>query len=111
MPKPGVEQSNDNTYVVSMSSRTTVYKGMLLVGQLTFFADLQDPDYESAIALVHSSFQYEYKIQAGESASEPFYGIQWRDYHDPRKCRQDAGKRGNYGIRCLERASQDSSGL
>ena len=39
------EQSNDNTYVVSMSSRTIVYKGMFLVGQLrTFFADLQDPD-------------------------------------------------------------------
>ncbi len=33
------EQSNDNTYVVSMSSRTIVYKGMFLVGQLrTFFA-------------------------------------------------------------------------
>ena len=28
------EQSNDNTYVVSMSSRTIVYKGMFLVGQL-----------------------------------------------------------------------------
>ncbi len=36
------EQSNDNTYVVSMSSRTIVYKGMFLVGQLrTFFEDLQ----------------------------------------------------------------------
>lgn len=51
------EQSNDNTYVVSMSSRTIVYKGMFLVGQLrTFFPDLQDPLYESAIALVHSRF-------------------------------------------------------
>lgn len=51
------EQSNDNTYVVSMSSRTIVYKGMFLVGQLrTFFEDLQSPDYESAIALVHSRF-------------------------------------------------------
>ena len=51
------EQSNDNTYVVSMSSRTIVYKGMFLVGQLrTFFADLQDKDYESAIATVHSRF-------------------------------------------------------
>ena len=51
------EQSNDNTYVVSMSSRTIVYKGMFLVGQLrTFYADLQDKAYESAIALVHSRF-------------------------------------------------------
>ena len=51
------EQSNDNTYVVSFSSRTIVYKGMFLVEQLRqFFMDLQDPDYESSIATVHSRF-------------------------------------------------------
>ncbi len=51
------EQSNDNTYVCSLSSRTIVYKGMFLVGQLrNFFLDLQDEDYESAIATVHSRF-------------------------------------------------------
>ena len=51
------EQSNDNTYVVSLSSRTIVYKGMFLVDQLRkFYLDLQDPDYKSAIAMVHSRF-------------------------------------------------------
>ncbi len=51
------EQSNDKTYVPSLSCRTIVYKGMFLVDQLrTFFGDLQDPDYESAIAMVHSRF-------------------------------------------------------
>ncbi|MDE5680417.1 MAG: glutamate synthase subunit alpha, partial [Lachnospiraceae bacterium] len=51
------EQSTDDTYVVSLSGRTIVYKGMFLVGQLrTFFADLQSKDYESAIAIVHSRF-------------------------------------------------------
>ncbi len=51
------EQSNETTYVVSCSSRTIIYKGMFLVGQLrTFFTDLQSEDYESAIALVHSRF-------------------------------------------------------
>ena len=51
------EQSNEDTYVVSLSSRTIVYKGMFLVGELRlFFADLQDKDYESAIAIVHSRF-------------------------------------------------------
>ena len=51
------EQSNENTYVVSLSSRTIVYKGMFLVAQLgLFFDDLQDEDYESAIAIVHSRF-------------------------------------------------------
>lgn len=51
------EQSNENTYVVSLSSRTIVYKGMFLVTELRqFFPDLQNPAYESAIATVHSRF-------------------------------------------------------
>lgn len=49
--------SNAGTYTVSMSSRTIVYKGMFLVGQLRlFFEDLQDKDFVSAIAMVHSRF-------------------------------------------------------
>lgn len=51
------EHSNEDTYVASLSCRTIVYKGMFLVGQLrTFFEDLQDPGFESAIAMVHSRF-------------------------------------------------------
>ncbi|SFB02445.1 glutamate synthase (ferredoxin) [Acetitomaculum ruminis DSM 5522] len=51
------EQSNEDTYVVSLSSRTIVYKGMFLVNQLRmFFDDLRDEDYKSAIAMVHSRF-------------------------------------------------------
>ena len=51
------EQSNENTYVVSFSSRTIVYKGMFLVNQLrSFYTDLQSKDFKSAIAMVHSRF-------------------------------------------------------
>ncbi len=51
------QTSDEHTYVPSLSSRTICYKGMFLVGQLrTFFNDLRDPDYEAAIALVHSRF-------------------------------------------------------
>ena len=51
------EQSNINTYICSFSSRTIVYKGMFLVGQLRrFYADLMDEDCQSAMALVHSCF-------------------------------------------------------
>ena len=51
------EQSSVNTYMPSLSCRTIVYKGMFLVGQLrTFFNDLRDKDYKSAIAMVHSRF-------------------------------------------------------
>ena len=51
------EQSSPASYVCSLSSRTIVYKGMFLVGQLrTFFDDLRAPEYESALAIVHSRF-------------------------------------------------------
>ncbi|GGK29306.1 glutamate synthase large subunit [Salinarimonas ramus] len=44
-------------YPVSMSSRTIVYKGMVLVTQLgAYFKDLVDPRFESALALVHQRF-------------------------------------------------------
>ena len=52
------ESDGDNGfYVVSMSARTIVYKGMFLAYQLgPFYPDLSDPDFESAIALVHQRF-------------------------------------------------------
>ncbi len=51
------EQSSDGTYVCSFSSRTLVYKGMFLVCQLRkFYLDLQQEEFESAIAMVHSRF-------------------------------------------------------
>ncbi len=51
------EHSARNTYVVSLSSRTIVYKGMFLVNQLReFYLDLKDTNYLSAIAMVHSRF-------------------------------------------------------
>ncbi|MCF6309568.1 MAG: glutamate synthase large subunit [Sulfurimonas sp.] len=44
-------------YMPSMSHKTISYKGQLITEQLPmYFADLSDPDYESAIALVHSRF-------------------------------------------------------
>ena len=49
--------SSPKTYVCSLSSRTIVYKGMFLVHELrTFYDDLQSPDYQSALAIVHSRF-------------------------------------------------------
>ena len=51
------EKSCKETYVASLSSRTIVYKGMFLVSQLRkFYFDLQDENYKSAIAIVHSRF-------------------------------------------------------
>lgn len=44
-------------YPVSLSSRTIVYKGLLLAAKLgVYFKDLADPTFESALALVHQRF-------------------------------------------------------
>jgi glutamate synthase (NADPH/NADH) large chain len=44
-------------YVVSLSARTLIYKGMLSADQIeTMYPDILDPDLESALALVHQRF-------------------------------------------------------
>ncbi|MCX7886971.1 MAG: glutamate synthase large subunit, partial [Verrucomicrobiae bacterium] len=44
-------------YVLSLSARTIVYKGMLTPEQLPrFYPELHEPDVETALALVHSRF-------------------------------------------------------
>jgi glutamate synthase domain-containing protein 2/glutamate synthase domain-containing protein 1/glutamate synthase domain-containing protein 3 len=49
--------SGPEFYVSSFSSRTIVYKGMLIPDQVRrFFLDLQDPRFASAMCLVHSRF-------------------------------------------------------
>ena len=71
--------AGDSFYISSLSCRTIVYKGMLLPEQMTsFYADLYDPDVDSALALVHSRFStntfpswgrahpYRYLIHNGE---------------------------------------------
>ncbi|MBR0514019.1 MAG: glutamate synthase large subunit [Clostridia bacterium] len=51
------EKQDTDTYVCSLSCRTIVYKGMMLVSQLrSFYDDLQDARYTSCMAMVHSRF-------------------------------------------------------
>ena len=51
------EHQDTDAYVCSLSSRTIVYKGMMLVNQLrSFYDDLQDVRYASSMAMVHSRF-------------------------------------------------------
>jgi glutamate synthase (NADPH) large chain len=57
---PGESGEGDETgvfYITSMSSRTIVYKGMVLSGNLpVYYPDLHDERTESALALVHQRF-------------------------------------------------------
>src|SRR5215210_4139798 len=51
------EPAKKSFYVVNLSCRTLIYKGMLTATQIApMFPDLQDPDVESALALVHQRF-------------------------------------------------------
>ncbi|MGL4343756.1 MAG: glutamate synthase large subunit [Cellulosilyticaceae bacterium] len=44
-------------YIPSLSSQTIVYKGLLLAEQIGYFyKDLKDPDFKSALALVHQRY-------------------------------------------------------
>ncbi|MDW3179450.1 MAG: glutamate synthase large subunit [Acidimicrobiia bacterium] len=53
----GASSMHDGVYFPSLSARTIVYKGMLTTPQLgSFYTDLRDERFESAIALVHSRF-------------------------------------------------------
>ena len=68
------EQTCENTYVVSLSSRTIVYKGMFLVGQLRqFFGDLRDEDYRIRNCTGSLKILNEYNTKLGESASKQIY--------------------------------------
>ena len=44
-------------YIASLSNRTIIYKGMMHAWQLSeFYPDLSDPEYKSALAMVHSRY-------------------------------------------------------
>ncbi len=50
-------RDSESFYVASLSSRTIVYKGLLLPTQIpAFYQDLRDPRVKSALALVHQRF-------------------------------------------------------
>ena len=52
-----IEKQLKSGYICSFSTRTIVYKGLLLAPQVErFYPDLTDPDFTSALALVHQRY-------------------------------------------------------
>ena len=52
-----IEKATKDTYVCSCSSRTIVYKGLLLATQIDrFYPDLSDPDFSTPFAIVHQRY-------------------------------------------------------
>lgn len=49
--------SADSFYIISLSSRTVIYKGMMMAGQVErFYPDLADPDIASPFVMVHQRY-------------------------------------------------------
>ena len=52
-----IEKATERTYICSLSSRTIVYKGLLLATQIeAFYPDLSDTDFVSPFAIVHQRY-------------------------------------------------------
>ena len=52
-----IEKATTKTYICSCSSKTIVYKGLLLATQIErFYPDLSDPDFISPFAIVHQRY-------------------------------------------------------
>ncbi|HEY7118601.1 MAG TPA: hypothetical protein VH475_18570, partial [Tepidisphaeraceae bacterium] len=51
------QQAREMFYINAISANRIIYKGMLTATQLRYYyKDLQDPDFESSLAMVHSRF-------------------------------------------------------
>ena len=83
--------SRERFYVPSLSSRTIVYKGLLLPEQIpAFYHDLADPLFVSALALVHQRFSHQHLPVVGPRPSLPLHRPQRRDQHAARQRELDA---------------------
>jgi glutamate synthase (ferredoxin) len=57
MERRALDESIQGFYLPSLSNRTLVYKGLLVAHQLpTFYRDLRDPNYETALAVFHQRY-------------------------------------------------------
>ena len=82
-------------YPVSMSARTIVYKGMVLVRQLApYYRDLLDPRYETALALGPSTVRDQHVSVLAPCAPLSHGRAQRRNQHAARQRQLDGGASG-----------------
>ena len=91
-------------YIVSLSARTIVYKGMLLTTQLDqYFHDLHDPLMETRAGARPFALQHQHVPELGPRASVPLHRPQRRDQHGPRQRELDACPRGAVRVGAVRR--------
>ena len=68
----------ETVHIASLSSRTIVYKGLMVAPQLdTFFPDLLDPEFENRDRLVSPTLQHQHASILGASPTAALPGAQW----------------------------------
>ena len=104
-------RTRDFFYIPSLSSRTIVYKGLLLAPQIAeFYQELSDPDAMSALCLVHQRFSTN-TFPTWQLAHPYRYHLpQRRDQHRARQRQLDARARSPCSLRrCSATISRSSS--
>ncbi len=83
--------TREDFYIVSLSTKNIVYKGMLSSLQLrNYFPDLTNSYFTSGLALVHSRFSTN-TFPPGDWPNLPPAGTQRRNQYHPRQPRLDGG--------------------
>ena len=98
-------------YVPSMSTRTIVYKGMLLADQVgTFYLDLQDPMLVVGAGNGASALLDQHLPDLGSGASVPRGLPQRGNQHPARQLQLDSRPRGRHRIHGAGRRSAETVG-
>ena len=97
-------------YIVSLSHKTLVYKGMLTTNQLDqYFLDLQNPLMEIRDRAGALALQHQHVPELGPRASVPLHRAQRRDQHAARQHQLDARARGAVPVAGVRRGHQEDS--
>ena len=96
-------------YVSSLSSRTVIYKGMLMPEQVgKYYPDLRDASMATALALVHSRFSTNTFPSWDRVASVSLHRAQRRNQHAARQHQLDALGAGEFQIEIVRRRPQET---
>ena len=103
-----LDRASTSFYIVSLSARTLIYKGMLTADQIEpMFPDLTDPDMQSALALVHQRFSTNTFPSWPLAHPVPLHRAQRRDQHAARQHQLDARARGPAAVAGARRRSRE----
>ena len=103
-------KEKDFFYIPSLSSRTIVYKGLLLAPQITdFYKELLDAEVTSALCLVHQRFSTNTFPSWQAGASLPLHLPQRRNQHAARQCELDVCAAVRAGFAAVRRRHQKAA--